>query len=111
MSWAARDSSVTRRYPGRPRVGTTTEALSSATGNIFPVMPERTPVDVLLVSPGTTAGWRRVDRELAELLQELGLTTAVASTDFRLVGRLRRGVLMTDLAEAAAMRGALTRAL
>jgi glycosyltransferase involved in cell wall biosynthesis len=74
-------------------------------------MPERTPVDVLLVSPGTTAGWRRVDRELAELLQELGHTTAIASTNFRLVGRLRRGVLMTDLAEAAAMRGALTRAL
>lgn len=74
-------------------------------------MPERTPVDVLLVSPGTTAGWRRVDRELAELLEELGHTTAIASTDFRLVGRLRRGVLMTDLAEAAAMRGALTRTL
>jgi hypothetical protein len=74
-------------------------------------MPEPTPVDVLLVSPGTTAGWRRVDRELAELLQELGLTTATATTDFRIAGRLRRGVVLTDLAEAAAMRGAVTRAL
>jgi glycosyltransferase involved in cell wall biosynthesis len=80
-------------------------------GNIFPSMPEPTPVDVLLVSPGTTAGWRRVDRELAELLRELGLSTAFASTDFRIAGRLRRGVLLTDLAEAAAMRRALTRAL
>jgi glycosyltransferase involved in cell wall biosynthesis len=74
-------------------------------------MPEPTPVDVLLVSPGTTAGWRRVDRELAELLQELGLSTATATTDFRIAGRFRRGVLLTDLAEAVAMRRALTRAL
>ena len=68
-------------------------------------------MDVLLVSPGTTAGWRRVDRELAELLQELGYSTATASTDFRIAGRFRRGMLLTDLVEAAAMRRALTRAL
>jgi glycosyltransferase involved in cell wall biosynthesis len=74
-------------------------------------MPEPTPVDVLLVSPGTTAGWRRVDRELAELLRELGCSTATASSDFRIAGRFRRGMLLTDLVEAAAMRGALTRAL
>jgi glycosyltransferase involved in cell wall biosynthesis len=74
-------------------------------------MPEPSPVDVLLVSPGTTAGWRRVDRELGELLRELGLETATASPDFRIVGRFRRGVLFTDLVEAAAMRRALTRAL
>jgi glycosyltransferase involved in cell wall biosynthesis len=74
-------------------------------------MPEPSPVDVLLVSPGTTAGWRRVDRELAELLRELGLTTATASTDFRIAGRFRRGMLLTDLAEGVAMRHALTRAL
>jgi glycosyltransferase involved in cell wall biosynthesis len=79
--------------------------------NIFPSMPEPTPVDVLLVSPGTTAGWRRVDTELAEVLGELGLSTAIATTDFRVAGRFRRGVLMTDLAEASAMRRALTRAL
>jgi glycosyltransferase involved in cell wall biosynthesis len=74
-------------------------------------MPEPTPVDVLLVSPGTTAGWRRVDGELAALLRELGLTVAIASTDFRIARHLRRGVLTTDLAEAAAMRRALTKAL
>jgi glycosyltransferase involved in cell wall biosynthesis len=74
-------------------------------------MPEPTSVDFLLVSPGTTAGWRRVDRELAELLEELGHSTATATTDFRVAGRFRRGVLITDLVEAAAMRRALTRAL
>ena len=79
--------------------------------NIFPPMPEPTPIDVLLVSPQTTAGWRRVDAELAEVLGELGLSTAIASTDFRIAGRFRRGLLLTDLTEACAMRGALTRAL
>jgi glycosyltransferase involved in cell wall biosynthesis len=74
-------------------------------------MPERSPVDVLLVSPGTTAGWRRVDGDLAVLLRELGLTVATASTDFRIARHLRRGVFMTDIAEAAAMRRALTKAL
>lgn len=74
-------------------------------------MPERSPVDVLLVLPGTTPGWRRVDRELTAVLQELGLSTAAASTDFRIAGRFRRGVLLTDVAEAAAMRRALTKAL
>lgn len=69
------------------------------------------PVDVLLVSPGTTAGWRRVDAELEALLRELGLTAATASTDFRIARHLRRGVLLTDLAEATAMRRALTVAL
>jgi len=74
-------------------------------------MPERSPVDVLLVLPGTTPGWRRVDRELTALLGELGLSTAIASTDFRTAGRFRRGVLLTDLAEAYAMRHALGKAL
>src|SRR4051812_2509759 len=86
-------------------------AFGEATRNIFPCMPEPTPVDVLLVSAGTTAGWRRVDHELVELLEELGLETASASADFRVVGRLRRGMLLTDLVEAAALRRALTRAL
>jgi glycosyltransferase involved in cell wall biosynthesis len=71
----------------------------------------RTPVDVLLVSPGTTAGWRRADAQLVALLEELGLSVAVASSDFRLARHLRRTVPLTDLAEAAAMRRATTRAL
>jgi Glycosyl transferases group 1 len=66
---------------------------------------------VLLVSPGTTAGWRTVDAGFAELLTELGLTVATATTDFRVARHLRRTVLLTDLVEAAAMRRTTTRAL
>ena len=73
-------------------------------------MPRST-VDVLLVSPGTTAGWRRLDAQAAAELRELGLTVAVASTDFRLARHLRRTMQLTDLVEAAAMRRATTRAL
>jgi glycosyltransferase involved in cell wall biosynthesis len=71
----------------------------------------RTTVDVLLVSPGTTAGWRRLDAHAAAALRELGLSVAVASTDFPLARHLRRTMQLTDLAEAAAMRHATTRAL
>lgn len=74
-------------------------------------MAERLPVDVMLVSPGTTAGWRRVDADFARLLGDIGLSVAMATTDFRLARHLRRTVALTDLAEAAAMRHALTRAL
>jgi len=72
---------------------------------------ERSRVDVLLVSPGTTAGWRRVDDGFAEVLRELGLTVAIATTDFRIARHLRRTMAVTDLVEAAAMRRATTRAL
>jgi glycosyltransferase involved in cell wall biosynthesis len=71
----------------------------------------RTTVDVLLVSPGTTTGWRRIDAHAAQTLRAAGLSVAVASTDFRLARHLRRTVPLTDLAEAAAMRRATTQAL
>jgi hypothetical protein len=74
-------------------------------------MAERSRIDVLLVSPGTTAGWRRVDADFAALLSELGLTVATASTDFRIARHFRRTMPLTDLAEAAAMRRATTAAL
>ncbi len=74
-------------------------------------MAERSTVDVLLVSPGTTAGWRRVDADFAQLLRELGLSVATATTDFPIARHLRRTMPLTDLAEAAAMRRAITRAL
>jgi glycosyl transferase family 1 len=72
-------------------------------------MPE--PVDVLLVSPGTTAGWRRADAELVRAFESLGVGVATCSSDYRITRHLRRTELLTDLAEAAAMRRALTRAL
>jgi glycosyltransferase involved in cell wall biosynthesis len=68
-------------------------------------------VDVLLVSPGTTAGWRRLDAHAAQALRDLGLSVAVASSDFRIARHLRRTVQLTDLVEAAAMRRAVSRAL
>jgi glycosyltransferase involved in cell wall biosynthesis len=75
-------------------------------------MPSRAdPIDVLLVSPGTTAGWRRVDSDFASLLGELGLSVATATSNYAVVRHLRRTMAFTDLAEAAAMRHALTRAL
>jgi hypothetical protein len=72
---------------------------------------DRQPIDVLLVSPRTTAGWRRADDELASALTQLGLTIATCTSDYRITRHLRRSVLTTDLAEAAAMRSALSSAL
>ena len=71
----------------------------------------RTTVDVLLVSPGTTTGWRRLDAHAAAALRDLGLSVAVASSEFRVARHLRRTMQLTDLAEAAAMRRATTKAL
>ena len=66
---------------------------------------------MLLVSPGTTAGWRRLDAHAAGALRDLGLSVAVAAGDFRVARHFRRGMQLTDLAEAAAMRHAVSRAL
>jgi glycosyltransferase involved in cell wall biosynthesis len=68
-------------------------------------------IDVLLVSPGTTAGWRRADGELVAVLEELGLKVATCTSEYRIARHFRRSVLTTDLAEAFAMRRATTRAL
>jgi glycosyltransferase involved in cell wall biosynthesis len=71
----------------------------------------RAQADVLLVSPGTTAGWRRADAELAEVLRELGVSVVIARSDMRFARHLRRTMQLTDLAEAAAMRFCASRAL
>ena len=67
--------------------------------------------DVLLVSPGTTEGWRRADAELADVLRELGVSVSVVGSEMRFARHFRRTMQLTDLAEAAAMRWALSRAL
>jgi glycosyltransferase involved in cell wall biosynthesis len=67
--------------------------------------------ELLLVQPGTTAGWRRGDRELVEALVRLGVRVETCTSEFRFARHLRRGMIATDLAEAAAMRRALTKAL
>jgi glycosyltransferase involved in cell wall biosynthesis len=71
----------------------------------------REQVDVLLVSPGTTEGWRRADAELADVLRELGVSVSIVRSDMRFARHLRRTMQLTDLAEAAAMRFAVSRAL
>jgi glycosyltransferase involved in cell wall biosynthesis len=71
----------------------------------------RITVDVLLVSPGTTAGWRRLDAHATKTLNDLGLSVAIAKSEFRLARHLRRTMQLTDLAEAGAMRLAVSRAL
>jgi glycosyltransferase involved in cell wall biosynthesis len=71
----------------------------------------RQPIDVLLVSPGTTAGWRQADAELVRALESLDVRVATCTSDYRIARHFRRTQLSTDLAEAAAMRRALTKAL
>jgi glycosyltransferase involved in cell wall biosynthesis len=74
-------------------------------------VPDRNAIDVLLVSPGTTAGWRRADSELAAVLAELGVDAVSCTSDYGIARHLRRSVLTTDLAEAAAMRHATSKAM
>jgi glycosyltransferase involved in cell wall biosynthesis len=71
----------------------------------------REQVDVLLVSPGTTEGWRRADAELADVLRELGVSVSIVRSGMRVARHFRRTMQLTDLAEAAAMRWALSRAV
>ena len=66
---------------------------------------------MLLVSPGTTEGWRRADAELVGVLEELGVSVSVVRSDMRVARHFRRTMQLTDLAEAAAMRRALSKAL
>ena len=66
---------------------------------------------MLLVSPGTTLGWRRADAELAEVFEDLGVSVSLVRSDMRVARHFRRTMQLTDLAEAAAMRHALSRAL
>jgi glycosyltransferase involved in cell wall biosynthesis len=71
----------------------------------------REQVDVLFVSPGTTAGWRRADAALVDVLRELGVSVSLVRSEMRVARHFRRTMQLTDLAEAAAMRRALSRAL
>lgn len=65
-------------------------------------MPE--PVDVALVSLGTTAGLRRADEAFAEQLRACGLSCEVRPVAIGATGALRRTRFLTDLVEAAAAR-------
>jgi Glycosyl transferases group 1 len=63
--------------------------------------------DVLLLSLGTTLGWRAADAVFAEQLREAGASVVVAAVGIGATGRLRRAYPVTDLVEAVAARRAL----
>ena len=64
------------------------------------------PVDVALVSLGTTPGLRRADEAFAAALRAAGLECEVLHVRIGAAGRLRRHPAVTDLVEALAARGA-----
>jgi glycosyltransferase involved in cell wall biosynthesis len=70
-----------------------------------------TRVDVLLLSLGTTLGWRQADRLFLEQLQRAGVRTEAVTVGFGLAGRLRRGYPLNDFVEMHAARRALLTAL
>jgi glycosyltransferase involved in cell wall biosynthesis len=67
--------------------------------------------DVLLLSLGTTLGWRVADTLFLEQLERAGVSTAAVSVGFGAAGRLRRGYPANDLVEALAVRRALRAAI
>ncbi|MHB8492145.1 MAG: hypothetical protein ACYDA6_08065, partial [Solirubrobacteraceae bacterium] len=60
-------------------------------------------VDVLLVSPGSTGGWRAADDELAESLRRAGASVAIARAE---PPAEVRTFMLTDLLWAHAARRA-----
>jgi hypothetical protein len=67
--------------------------------------------DVLLVSLGTTLGWRHTDRLFVEQLRRAGVRADAVTVRFGLAGRLRRGYPLNDFVEMNAVRRALRTAL
>ncbi len=67
--------------------------------------------DILLLSLGTTLGWRHTDRVFLEQLRRTGARAEAVSVRFGVAGRLRRGYPLNDLVEMHAARRALAAAL
>ena len=67
--------------------------------------------DVLLVSLGTTLGWRTSDRVLVEQLRRAGATVEAVSVGRGATDRLRRGYPLNDLVEMHAARRAVRSAV
>jgi hypothetical protein len=67
--------------------------------------------DVLLVSLGTTLGWRVADEMLIEQLRRAGASTAAVSVGRGAADRLRRGYPLNDLVEMHAARRAVRTAV
>ena len=67
--------------------------------------------DLLLVSLGTTLGWRVADRRFLEQVEGAGATADAVAVRLGWTGRLRRGSPLNDLVEMTAARRAVTAAL
>jgi Glycosyl transferases group 1 len=67
--------------------------------------------DVLLLSLGTTLGWRRADALLLPQLERAGASTAAVSVGLGATGRLRRGYPVNDVVEMYAARRAVRTAV
>ena len=67
--------------------------------------------DILLLSLGTTLGWRAADAVFADQLRRAGAAVFAATVRIGATGRLRRAYPVTDLVEALAARRALRSAL
>jgi glycosyltransferase involved in cell wall biosynthesis len=65
------------------------------------------PVDVLVLSLGTTRGLRIADAQLASIVRQAGASVAVVGTRIGATNRLRRGYPVNDIVEAIAARRAL----
>ena len=67
--------------------------------------------DILLLSLGTTLGWRAADAVFADQLRRAGASVIATTVRIGATGRLRRAYPVTDLVEALAARRALRSAL
>ena len=67
--------------------------------------------DVLLLSLGTTLGWRAADAIFVDQLRHAGASVTATTVRIGASGRLRRAYPVTDLVEAFAARRALRAAL
>jgi glycosyltransferase involved in cell wall biosynthesis len=67
--------------------------------------------DILLLSLGSTLGWRIGDERFIARLRHSGVTVAPVSVRMGATGRLRRAYPVTDLVEMVAARRALAAAL
>jgi Glycosyl transferases group 1 len=67
--------------------------------------------DILLLSLGTTLGWRAADAVFVDQLRQAGASVVASAVRIGASGRLRRAYPVTDLVEALAARRALRAAL
>jgi Glycosyl transferases group 1 len=72
---------------------------------------DRPDPDLLLVSLGTTLGWRVADRRFLEQVMGAGAAAAAVAVRLGWTGRLRRAYPVNDLVEMTAARRALSAAL